>query len=458
MDAANATEAPNSVSVSPSIKNLLKLALPIAAGMISLSLLSLIETMILGNYDPIALAASAAANYVFFIFLSCFAGFAIAVQTQVASFYQHDNQQTQTALHSGIFQILSCAALIVLGVQLFSDEIIRIQVSEASLIAPGAEYLEIKTWSVLPIALIMALRGFWHGSNQPKVFLIFITFAHTLAAVLSYLLVNGAWGLPELGLNGAAYSSVISLACGALGLGLFSRQQLKNLLRVATVKNALFRHTWQLAWPTSLQQTIFAFGTAAFMAFIGRLGVTDLAAAHILITLSLVLILPVIGIGMATTTFVSQHVGELAKHQQSSNTTSQLLNRWFWLAQALSGGLVLLVGLLVCVFAEGILSGFTQEQAVIDAGYWAMIILAPSLFFEAATIISKQSLYGIRKNRQVMKVLVITQWLILLPVMLFIHFNNLGSLEIYTLMHAGQRLINCIWLYQIWRKHLNSID
>jgi len=433
----------------PSIQGLLKLAIPISLGMASLSVLSLVETMILGHYSQVALAASASANYIFFVFLSAFAGFAIAIQSKVARHFDDQPEIAKSFTFVGLTQLTLLALAFIALVALFHREIIAAQIDDPELVKQGSEYLWIKSWSLLPIAILMALRGFWHGINQPRVLLLCLISSHVITGIGCFALVNGQFGLPEMGLQGAAVSTVVSMAIGTTILWLLSRSAIKRKASQLTAPftKDQFKTGWHLAWPTSLQQVIFAIGTAVFMAIIAKSGVTILAAAHLIITLSLVLILPVIGIGMAATTFISNSYGYFQK-SETSHTDCQ---HWYKLSLMSSILFVVLFGVLLTTKPEAVLGLMTDDQDVIDAAYWALIILAPSLFFEAITITTKQSLYAIHRNQEVLKVLSVTQWLILLPVMLTIHILGIGSLELYTLLHAGQRAINSAWLYKIWR-------
>ncbi len=443
----------------PTIKNLLKLAIPIALGMASLSILGLVETTILGHYSQQALAANAAANYIFFIFLSAFAGFAIAVQSQVARYIEDAPATAKRFTQVGLIQLSLVATGFIALVHFFHTEMISAQIDDPMTVRMASEFLWIKSWSLLPIAILMALRGFWHGANRPRVFLVCLLFSHILAGLLCYALVYGKFGFPEYGLNGAALATLISMS---LGTGLLCLLTVKPLSRkpnnapanitAANPNTALSRDDmkigWHLAWPTSFQQVIFAVGTALFMAIVAKSGITQLAAAHLVITLSLVLILPVIGFGMSATTFISRTHAQF----QSGNGDSTPSNQWYRLTLSLSVACILIVSPVLLFATEPVLNALTNDQAVIEAAYWPLIILVFSLLFEAFSISTKQSLYALHQNKAVLKVLSTTQWFILLPVMLIIHLSGYGSLEIYTLCHAGQRAINGFWLYRIWRR------
>ncbi|GLQ32263.1 putative multidrug resistance protein NorM [Litoribrevibacter albus] len=439
----------------PTIKNLLKLAIPIALGMASLSILGLIETTILGHYSQQALAANASASYLFFVFLSAFAGFAIAVQSQVARHIEQTPEVATRYTLIGLIQLTLVALCFIVLVHFFSRELIAAQINDERIVALASEFIRIKSWSLLPIAVLMALRGFWHGSNRPKVFLFCLLFSHIVSAVLCYALVFGKFGFPEYGLKGAALATLISMSIGTTGLLILTLKPL-NLIRhiaaTAPLKRSEFKIAWLLAWPTSFQQVIFAIGTAVFMAIIAQTGVTELAAAHIIITLSLVLILPVIGFGMSATTFISR-THTLFQQGKGDASDSQ---KWYRITLTLSLGTILLVSPVLLFSTEPVLEILTKETDVINAAYWPLIILTVSLLFEAFTISTKQSLYALHQNKAVLRVLSMTQWFGLLPIMLAIHLSGYGSLEIYTLCHACQRAINGVCLYRIWkREHAN---
>lgn len=445
---------PNKVC-EPTIKNLLKLAIPIALGMASLSILGLVETSILGHYSQQALAANASANYLFFVFLSAFAGFAIAIQSQVARYIDDAPQLARKYTLVGLSQLTLMALSFILLVFFFNDQMIAAQIDDPAIISLASEFIWIKSWSLLPIAVLMALRGFWHGANRPKIFLSCLLFSHTLAGVLCYLLVHGKLGFPEYGLKGAALATVVSISFGTGILCLLTLKPLdffQQLTQSKRFNRSEFQTGWHLAWPTSFQQVLFAIGTALFMAIIARTGVVELAAAHLVITLSLVLILPVIGFGMSATTFISR-AHTLFQQGTSSPERSQ---SWYRITLLLSLSCILVVSPILLFATEPVLFLLTKDPEVVAAAYWPLIILVFSLLFEAFTISTKQALYALHQNKAVLRVLTTTQWLILLPVMLAIHLTGNGSLEIYTLCHAGQRAINGIWLYRIWRsEHKN---
>ena len=128
--------------------------------------------------------------------------------------------------------------------------------------------------------------------------------------LLNYVLIFGHFGSPALGVTGAGMASAISMAVGTvvyfyLGFiharkdgflkGLANRQETKSLIRISI--------------PSSLQQLFFAAGFVAIFWIIGKIGTAELAAANVLITVTLFAILPGLGLGLAGTTLVSQALG-----------------------------------------------------------------------------------------------------------------------------------------------------
>ncbi|MFX8723632.1 hypothetical protein ABTM71_19400, partial [Acinetobacter baumannii] len=81
------------------------------------------------------------------------------------------------------------------------------------------EYLLGLTWGILPALWFLAIRGFMSAVNRPEPILWITLAAIPANALLVYLLLYGAFGLPQLGVFGAGFaSSVVNLGTFLTGL------------------------------------------------------------------------------------------------------------------------------------------------------------------------------------------------------------------------------------------------
>ncbi|MCA9218596.1 MAG: MATE family efflux transporter, partial [Planctomycetales bacterium] len=158
----------------------------------------------------------------------------------------------------------------------------------------------------------VALSSFFTGISRTRVVMIVNAFAALMNIGLDVLLIFGFFGLPALGMMGAALATVaaqwIKVACYVYVI------RREGLGREFSMSN------WRIDW--KLLRRMFSYGgqsglqvfieTGAFTVFVivmGQLGEDELAANTLAFSVNMLAFLPVLGIGMAVSTLVGQQLG-----------------------------------------------------------------------------------------------------------------------------------------------------
>jgi putative MATE family efflux protein len=136
--------------------------------------------------------------------------------------------------------------------------------------------------------------------------------ANLLNIVFNYALIFGKFGMPELGVAGAAWGTVLARGIEAvLYLVLLYSGRLAIELRMSR-----FAFDWQvlkrlaaLGSPAALEQMVFSVGQLIYQAVIASYGTNALAAYQIGVILLQAAFMPGLGISVAATTLVGQWVG-----------------------------------------------------------------------------------------------------------------------------------------------------
>jgi multidrug resistance protein, MATE family len=138
--------------------------------------------------------------------------------------------------------------------------------------------------------------------------------ANLLNIVANYGLIFGKWGLPELGLEGAAVGSVLAWGVQlAILLAVFVSPRLQEAFgtRQLGMRWRQAGDILRTGWPAGVQlcNDIFSWGMA-IMLLSGIFGLADRVATTIMMRYIGLSFMPAIGVGIATTSLVGKAIGE----------------------------------------------------------------------------------------------------------------------------------------------------
>ena len=131
----------------------------------------------------------------------------------------------------------------------------------------GVPYLQIRALGVFFTFTYLAIVGFLRGIKNPKMPMMFFILGAVTYLFFDYALIFGAWGFPEMGLNGSAVASVIQygvMLIAALVYIIWDKELLKygiNLFsgnpfswaRITHIRNLV-----HLSWPVMIDKASLA--------------------------------------------------------------------------------------------------------------------------------------------------------------------------------------------------------
>ncbi|WP_245770420.1 MATE family efflux transporter [Marinospirillum alkaliphilum] len=425
-------------------RRILALALPIMGGMLSQSLLNLVDAALVGSLGETVLAGVGVGGYAIFMLTALIMGLSSGVQAQVARRHGAREYSVRALpLNAAILLALLVTLPLTLIGWLEAGWIVAWINQTPEVQAVASDYFQWRVLALLPVALTLCFRGYWHGIHESGIYLRIILFTHGLNILLSIWLIHGGLGVPPLGAVGAALGTSLSVTAGALVWGWLTWQRACPsgfLFKVPTF-NLLWR-TLRLAIPNSVQQFLFAVSYAILFWFLGQISTSSVAVGHVLVHLSLLLILPGVGLGMAAMTLVGHSLGEEQKEEA---------HRWGWEVMRLASLLLAVLGLPMLLFPEAILGIFLHDTHLIELGRIPLMLTGIMITLDAAAIVFNQALQGAGAQRLVMQLSLSMQWLFFLPMawLAGIHLGY-GLLGIWCAQLA-YRVINSglfIWIWQ----------
>lgn len=389
-------------------REVLVLALPIIAAMVSQNVLNLVDTAMVGHLGPAALAGVGLASFINFMAVAFITGMSSAVQAMAARRVGEGRlDETAVPLNGGL--VLSLAMGVPLAAVLIwqAPNLLHALNDDPAVVAAGTTYLQLRLLSIAAIGMNFSFRGYWSAIKLARLYMYTLLWMHSLNIALNYCLIFGKFGFPALGVAGAGLGTTVSIFLGTLtyfALGLRharpsgflarrpSREQFGNLLR--------------LGLPSSVQQLLFAAGFTVLFWIVGQVGTAELAVANVLINVSLVAVLPGVGFGLAAATLAGQALGR----QDPVDA-----HRWAWDVFKVASLLFAAIGLPMVLAPRAILGVFLHDPALVELGVLPLRLIGLGILVDGLGLILMHALFGVGAARLVMIVSVGLQWLLFLP-------------------------------------------
>ena len=435
------------------LATIFNLGFPITLTMFSQSMMSLVDAALVGPLGDDALAAVGTGSYANFVAVSLVTGLSAAIQAQVARRVGRGQlaECAMPANHGVLIALLFALPLAVVFLfaapwllELFGQ-------SSETFNSEATDYFQIRVMALPAAAISLSFRGFWNGIGEPSGFLKLLVCTHIGNVLLSFLLIYGKLGLPVLGIQGAALGTVLSMYCGAFLNGwVLSKRARRYGFLTCWGNRTAFNRLILLAIPDSLQQTLFALGMMMLFAIIAQLGISEMAIAHVLLTVSLVLVLPGQGLGMAANTLVSHSLG-----------ASQPGAAWQWGQQVMYAAcaMLLVLSLPLILIPEVLLALFLHQPELKTMATVPLQLTGVGIVVDAPSLVFVQALLGAGANRTVLAIRFVVQWLILLPLAWLVGPTLGFGLNGVWLVITLQRLISSGSFQLVWHsRRWSNID
>src|SRR3954466_5041996 len=220
----------------------LKLAVPIALTQLGQIAMMTTDVAMIGRLGAEAVAAASLAHTVLFVSFTFGMGLVSAVAPLAAqAFGARKPHLIRRSLRVGLWAAL-LVSLPLMALRFWAEQILLALGQTPATAHHAQAYLAGLVWTILPALWFMAIRGFMSAVNRPEPVLWITLAAIPANALLVYLLLYGAFGLPNLGLFGAGLAtSVVNLGTFLAGLWFAGRRRPFRKFHV-------LGHLWNVDW------------------------------------------------------------------------------------------------------------------------------------------------------------------------------------------------------------------
>ena len=342
-------------------RSMLTLAIPIAIQNLLTSSFTLVDTLMVGQLGDVSLAAVGIAGQWGWLLNMVTFGICSGAAVFFAQYYGEGNRRGFLHTYGISLGIGLCFALLFMLIGFFfSEAVLKIFNRDAAVLSSGTRYLKIAVFSYPAILINMLINMVLRSTKRVKLPMYVAVFTTVLNAALDYGLIFGAFGLPRLGIEGAAIATVISAWSGpviifaitaVIGDDVFFAPVNKlfgfdKVFAVTFIKRAL---------PVVLNETLWGLGTVVYNAIFSNLSYEYTAAVSILRTFENISYAFFAGLINAASVIIGQDVGkgELKKATQNANR--------FMILVPIIG---MFIGALVFIFKDSLISLFNMGNTI----------------------------------------------------------------------------------------------
>lgn len=415
----------------PFYRRNLKVAFPLMLTQVGASLVGLFDSIMVGHYATVDLAAVSLSNAIFFTIMvfamGALMGITPLVGFEVGKIHSLASQQSEEAqnstrriaslLQNGISFTMILSGLMIILLSAVIPFLNRMG-QEPEVIAVARPYYIMIVISIIPFLFFFLQKQFLEGLGNTIVAMMITMVMNGLNILLNWVFIFGHWGFPAMGATGAGIATLISriLMPVCFTIALLCHRHWRKYIQLFSRQLASWKEIMTLArigapigGQTLLEASTF---TLSFI-FMGWLCKEALAAHQVANQIADLTFMLAQGIGAATTIRVSHQLGkqDLYAVRMASNASIHLC----LLMNTI--GAVLMIA-----FRHSIPLLFTNDPAVIEIA--STLILCAGLFqyADGMQCVGAAMLRGITDVKRPMVYAFVAYILIAMPVGLICMF------------------------------------
>ena len=294
--------------------NISKLAIPIIIQQFAFAGLNMLGVVFVGQKGETSVAAVGFAGQIAFLLQLVHFGIISGAAMFTAQFWgRNDVPNLRRVLGLCLMIAISASLVFFALAQFIPAEILGIYTKDAAVLRLGTDYIRIYSWVFLFVAVMFSYALVMRSTGDVKTPTTISVGALTVSTFLSYSLIFGKFGLPELGINGAAVAAVVSraLECAALLIVTYAKKSpaAASLRELTNFDSAFVMRVIKPMLPVMLNELFWALGITTYNAIYGRMGTESFAAMSIVATIEQMAFVIFIGISNATSVLVGNRIG-----------------------------------------------------------------------------------------------------------------------------------------------------
>ncbi len=401
----------NKMGVMPIPKLLISMSLPMIISMLVQALYNVVDSMFVAQLNENALTAVSLAFPIQNLMIAVAAGTGVGINALLSKSlgekkYETANTIAKNGILLGILSSLVFAILGLLGSRLFFE----IQTKDEQIIEYGTQYMSVITIVSIGLFLQITFERLLQSTGKTIFNMITQGTGAIINIILDPILIFGWFGLPAMGVTGAAVATVIGQVFAAL-LGLYFNHKFNKEIHVSfkgfKPSKETIGNIYKIGVPSIIMQSIGSLTTFGLNNILLMFSSTAATVFGVYFKLQSFVFMPVFGLTNGMIPIVAYNYG--AQNKKRIYQTIKL-------SAAIAVGIMLIGVVIFQTFPQTLLGLFEASDHMLEIGVPALRTISLSFVFAGFCIVSSCVFQALGNGVYSMLLSIARQIVIILPV------------------------------------------
>lgn len=444
----------NKMGVMPENKLLISMAVPMMLSMLVQALYNVVDSIFVAKISEDALTAVSLAFPVQNLLIALGTGTGVGINAALSKSLGEKNQKLANKVaHNGIllmlFSAIACALFGAFGSRWFFGT----QTGEAVLIEYGTQYLSIVMMFSFGIFGQFITERLLQATGRTTLSMYTQLLGAVTNLILDPILIFGWFGLPAMGITGAAVATVIGqIASAAFGFWLNVKKNPEIQLNVKELipDGKVIKKIYSVGIPSIIMGSIGSIMTYGMNLILMGFSSTATAVFGVYFKLQSFIFMPVFGLNNGMVPIIAYNYGARKKDRIMKTFKLSVL-------YAVS---IMVIGLLVMqIFPAQLFKLFEASEAMLSIGVPALRLISISFVFAGYCIISGSMFQALGNGMLSMITSIVRQLVVLLPVAYLLSLtDNLNLIWLsFPIAEIASLVLSSVFLYNIYKKVIKPL-
>lgn len=441
----------NKMETKPMLPLIVTMSVPPLISMFLQYTYNFVDCMFVSWISEDALTAVSLAFPITTLMIAMSIGIGVGVNVLIARYLGQKNQDmANSVVSNGIILSAACGVIVTIVVLLIMKPFFASFTEDPAIYDMAVDYMRICAFMEVSSMVHICIQKVLQGTGNMIAPMWFQIAGVLLNFVLDPLLIFGVWIFPEMGVEGAAVSTVCGYTFSmilAFYVLIFRKQKVKIKTKGFKLDFKIFKEIFVIGFPSFLMNALGAFMTYFTNLFLVLYSTTAVAFFGAYFKLQQVVIMTLNGLVQGCIPIMSYNYG--AKNEKRLTQTFQYGNT---IGILLTGVSIIIL----CLFPSQVLTAFNASEEMLSFGVPALRIMCISYVFAAIATMVASFMQSTKRVKFSLLINILRQFGLLIPAMWLLS-KFMGMTGIWYAFIVAE-VITAVISWALYKKYPISFD